>query len=318
MQALLVALVLLQTPEETIFSGPQKGEEITGFRVLALNGPDAEKRVDYITRWKGANTAICFVHELTRPGARVMRLLDRYGTRHAGNLKTLFVFLTDDPHAGEKRFPAPMRSLQMKTLAGVSLDGLEGPGAYGLNKEVTLTVLLAKRNRVTANYAIVSPNETDFPRIQKELDRLTAPPLETPEEMRAEILRLRAAVDALRAELQEIRLQNERQQMGSSRMRRPTRGGERAQTTTPPAARSLPGKRPEDPGLESLIRRLILNDATNADIDAVIREIEGHVKSSADLQAQLIGGLDLVDHLKYGTEYSRRARQSLRAKFKKD
>jgi hypothetical protein len=49
---------------------------------------------------------------------------------------------------------------------GISLDGQEGPGAYGLNRKMTLTVLVAKDNRVTANFALVQPSiAADAPEI---------------------------------------------------------------------------------------------------------------------------------------------------------
>ncbi len=33
----------------------------------------------------------------------------------------------------------------------------EGPGSYGLNRNVALTILMVKENRVTANFALVQP-----------------------------------------------------------------------------------------------------------------------------------------------------------------
>ena len=47
----------------------------------------------------------------------------------------------------------------------ISLDGIEGPGNYGLNRKVTLTLLVAKGTKVVANFAIVQPNETDAPKV---------------------------------------------------------------------------------------------------------------------------------------------------------
>ena len=49
---------------------------------------------------------------------------------------------------------------------GISADGLEGPGSYGLNRNVALTVLVGKDNKVTGNFALVQPSvQADGPKI---------------------------------------------------------------------------------------------------------------------------------------------------------
>ena len=51
---------------------------------------------------------------------------------------------------------------------GISTDGVEGPGSYGLNRNVTLTVLIGKEGKVTANFALVQPSlPVDGPQILK-------------------------------------------------------------------------------------------------------------------------------------------------------
>ena len=46
---------------------------------------------------------------------------------------------------------------------GISVDGEEGPGSYGLNRNVELTFVLAKENKVVANFAFVQSSVTDAP-----------------------------------------------------------------------------------------------------------------------------------------------------------
>ena len=56
---------------------------------------------------------------------------------------------------------------------GISVDGKEGPGAYGLNRNVTLTVLVGKDNVVTANFALIQPSiPADAPKILAEVVKL--------------------------------------------------------------------------------------------------------------------------------------------------
>ena len=314
---LLVVLISMVVAPEEVFSGPQKGEKTPPFKVLDLNGPNAGKETDYITEWKGAPTVLCFIHELTRPGAQLFRRLDEYGARNKDSLRTLFVSLTDDVPKSERSLPASIKSLQMKSIVGISPDGKEGPGSYGLNKEVLLTIIIAKENSVLANWAIVSPNETDFPKIQAALDKLLEPALDTPEAMKAEILRLRAEVAALRSEVEALK-----QGAGAPGRRGRTEGPtdrnmEKSAGEKPAEKKELAGRAPSDPELLGLFRRLIQPDKSPADVDKTIAEIEAHVKDKKDLEIEVVDGLKLIDQLGYGTEYSKTARKKLSEKYKK-
>src|SRR5687767_7290641 len=96
MPSLLLALTLLSAPSAEIFSGPQKGEPTPTFKVLDVSGPNAGKEIDYVSEWKGAPTLFCFIHELTRPGAQLIKRLDAYGSQNKDVLRTLFVSLAAD------------------------------------------------------------------------------------------------------------------------------------------------------------------------------------------------------------------------------
>ncbi len=57
-------------------------------------------------------------------------------------------------------------ALTRQAPIAVSLDGREGPGAYGLNRTMTLTILVAQENRVIANFAMVQPSiQADLPKV---------------------------------------------------------------------------------------------------------------------------------------------------------
>ena len=58
-------------------------------------------------------------------------------------------------------------------LVGVSPDGSNGPGAYGLNRNAMLTVLLGKDGKVTSNFAMGQPSlQVDGPKIADGLGKL--------------------------------------------------------------------------------------------------------------------------------------------------
>jgi hypothetical protein len=66
---------------------------------------------------------------------------------------------------------------------GISVDGIEGPGNYGLNRKVTLTVLVVDKGKVVANFAIVQPNETDAPKVAAAVAKVLGKKPPTAEEL---------------------------------------------------------------------------------------------------------------------------------------
>ena len=286
MSVLLAALTFLVCQDEK-FSGPQKGEKTATFKVFDVG---SRQETDYVADAKGAPTVVVFIHELSRPGAALMRALDDYGqVKQARGLRTFFVSLNDDRDGAERHLPAVVKSLNLKSPIGISLDGKEGPGAYGLNREIMLTILVAKENKVAANFAILSPNETDAPRIKAAADEVLKAPVEppkgSPDELRAEVLRLREENLQLKEELALLKL----------RAQQPAPGGRRME---PP-----PGDRPkEDETLVNHCRRLIQQRATQESLDAAVKDIEAYIDGKDDFKKQYAAILGRVLELKYGNE----------------
>ncbi len=80
------------------------------------------------------------------------------------------IFLTDDATETENWLSLVKQQFgESKRMPVVySPDGIEGPGAYGLNRNVSMTILVADKNKVTANFALVQPGvEADLPKILK-------------------------------------------------------------------------------------------------------------------------------------------------------
>ena len=79
--------------------------------------------------------------------------------------------------------PIPVRIASGHALAreaplGISLDGKEGPGSYGLNRNVTLTILVGKEGKVTANFPLVQPSiQADLPKILQEIAKVAGGPV---------------------------------------------------------------------------------------------------------------------------------------------
>jgi len=91
-------------------------------------------------------------------------------SRAVDGLTTGVIFLDRDPTDAEAKLKRMQHALTAGVPTGVSLDGHEGPGSLGLNRQVTLTILIANQHEVTANFALVQPSlQADLPRILESL-----------------------------------------------------------------------------------------------------------------------------------------------------
>jgi hypothetical protein len=170
----IVAIVLpigLCHAQEKVFSGPQVGEKLKPFKVRGVFDDDAGKDLDFVTKAGGKPILLVFVHEANRPSIGLSRVLLNYATSRARDgLVSGTVWLSDDATEAEATLKSRRHALAKDAPVGISPDGKEGPGAYGLNRNVTLTILVGKDNKVTANFALVQPSiQADLPRILKEV-----------------------------------------------------------------------------------------------------------------------------------------------------
>lgn len=186
-KTLLIALVCSTglPAQEPVFSGPQIKEPLVPFQVRSLTEPDVGKQVDYVTNAKGKPLLLVFVHDVNRQSISMVRLLTAYSTKRLGDgLHTGVVMLHEDANEAEKNFQRMKHALNAETPTGVSLEGREGPGSYGLNRLVTLTILIARDDKVTANYALVQPSlQVDLLKIVKSITEVVGGTVPTMDEL---------------------------------------------------------------------------------------------------------------------------------------
>lgn len=169
MMLMLLGLFCSLIQDEPVFSGPQPGEKLVPFVVTGVLGKDADQKLDVVTESDTMPCVLIFVHERSRPAFglsnMVMRLVqDRGPEKVAGSV----IFLTDDPTETAEWMNRVPDFFPKQIRMGIYADGKEGPGAYGLNRNVALTVLIAKDNVVNASFALVQPSiEVDGPKIFK-------------------------------------------------------------------------------------------------------------------------------------------------------
>lgn len=171
MRTVLTGLIVLMATtghaEDPIFSGPQVGEKLTAFKVRGVFDPDAGKDLDFVTMANGKPIVLVFIHDLNRPSASMVRVLTGYTkSRAKDGLTTGVVWLGDDATEAENTLKRVKHALTEGVPTGVSPDGREGPGKYGLNRKVTLTILVGNKDKVTANFALVQPSiQADLPKM---------------------------------------------------------------------------------------------------------------------------------------------------------
>jgi hypothetical protein len=153
--------------QEALFSGPQVGESLKPFTVRGVLDADAGKDLDFITLADAKPIVLIFVHDVNRQSISLTRILSNYTrSRAKDGLFTGVILLDDDATKAEETIKRIRHALTDGVRTGVSVDGREGPGSYGLNRNVTLTILVGKENKVTANFALVQPSlQVDLPKI---------------------------------------------------------------------------------------------------------------------------------------------------------
>lgn len=265
--------------EDPVFSGPQVGEKLPSFKAQGVSGDLEGKEFDFIADAKGKPVILFFFHERTRPAFGMARELTSYTTRKVKNgLHTCVVFLTDDPTATMKWTRGILKYFPEDLLIGISPDGKEGPGAYGLNRNVTLTVLVGKEGKVTGNFALVQPS------LQADGQKI-----------------LNAVAEAIDEEPVTIKELLSKREGMAQRMQ----GAERRARAQRAAAAEREAV-PQDPQLPRLLRPMLNKEATTEKVKELAAKIEKYVEENEVARKDLVArATRIVESGKlsnYGTE----------------
>ena len=180
----------IDSDQQRIFSGPQPGEKITPFKVLRVKD-DQPNELEIVKKTDGT-TLICFVHRLSADDRILygLPLVDFYASKQE-KLTSHYVLLSEDRAKMLKMLRGWSRgSLFKASLVSLSVDGAEGPGDYGLNRNVAMTVLVAKGDTVLNNITLEDPNARDLEAIMVAVAKAQGKPMPTltkvQKELRAE------------------------------------------------------------------------------------------------------------------------------------
>lgn len=149
-----------KTQENEIFSGPQQGEKLPHLKVKVIKGEDKNIILDLITMSK-KQPLILFLQDETPSGLRglvgICRLLTQISEKSNQKMHKIVVFLGDSPDTMTNQASKIRPHIPLDVLIGISPDGREGQGNYGLNRNVAQTVIIAKDGKVLHNFAFTQP-----------------------------------------------------------------------------------------------------------------------------------------------------------------
>ena len=149
-----------KTQKEDLFSGPQPGEKLPPLKTTGINGEAKGKTSDFIAKANG-QPLVLFLQDESSVGLRVLPSISRLLVQIAGKSKQKMhigvVFLGDTPDTLAKQVSRIVPHIPSDVLIGISPDGREGPGSYGLNRSVAQTILIVKEGKVLHNFAFTQP-----------------------------------------------------------------------------------------------------------------------------------------------------------------
>ena len=151
--------------EKPIFSGPQPGEKLPPLNATSIAGKSKDMTYDFISK-AGEHPIILFLQDGDGAGLRSLydtsRLITTIASKSTQKLYMKVVFLGDDTEQLYQRVSGVAKGLLENgpehLLFGISPDGREGPGSYGLNRNVSQTIIIAKEGTVLHSFAITQPS----------------------------------------------------------------------------------------------------------------------------------------------------------------
>lgn len=143
-----------------IYSGPQRGEPLPAFTATGLRGELKGKQFNPVER-AGEKPLVLMFQDNTVVGQKGIFLsspvFERIAEKAKTGLQVSTTFLVDDPTAANVFEHDFMSGIPALVEMSVTTDGRDGPGVYGLNRNVAMTIIVAKDGKVLHNFAFVQP-----------------------------------------------------------------------------------------------------------------------------------------------------------------
>jgi hypothetical protein len=171
-------------PPAEVYSGPQKDEALPELKVTRLFAEGDSTEVVLVPNSDASVQVLMFVHERTRPTFGLLRTIAGCCEHLKDSTKGSVIFLTGDVAETVQWSQTARRAMPAGVLTTVSPDGVEGPGAWGLNRNMNMTVIVAKDGKVARNFAIIQPSAAeDGPKIARAIAEVAGAPAPTDEQL---------------------------------------------------------------------------------------------------------------------------------------
>ena len=140
--------------EKPIYSGPQPGEKVPSLTAINLRGDQAGQEFDPVDL-AGDKLHLMFFVSKSRTFGRFLGQLRQQLQAIEENSKQPWamsvIVCTDDANEAEKSFAVLDQRYPKNLVVGLSKDGSAGPPRYGLDKNLTATVIVAKNGKAKHN-----------------------------------------------------------------------------------------------------------------------------------------------------------------------
>ncbi|MFT4690309.1 MAG: hypothetical protein ACJASX_001528 [Limisphaerales bacterium] len=188
---LLTAVAPLRSAE--IVSGPKPGTSLTPVKVYDGLGAFAGKEFDAAAEIGDNPGALLFVHTATRNTYPVIQGLDQLAGRNALlGFKSFTVYLSADRTSAENQIrlrnglatgghkfsvTGKFGALKLENPIMLSLDGVDGPGNFALNRRAVLTLVMTRNGKVHSSHTFTDTGEQDLPLLEKLVAEVIGPAL---------------------------------------------------------------------------------------------------------------------------------------------
>ena len=178
--AVLCALAFASVAVADIESGLKSGEKVPALKAFGVVGSVEGKEADFAADRKDAPTVYLFVSAQEggipvggRPLAQFMKTLDKDITKTDEKAKVVAVWLGEKAFEKHKEYiPKINMSLKFEKTSLAAFDGEKsGPNGWGINPDAHLTAIVVKGGKVVKSFAYVTVNDTDVPKVLKELEK---------------------------------------------------------------------------------------------------------------------------------------------------
>jgi hypothetical protein len=159
-----LSIVLLATwaAEGPCVSGPSVGQRPGPYAFVMSTGSERGKSHCYICETADRPMVILFARKLSEPLGKLTEKLDKAVVRHKKDeLRSWVTLLADDQNVLDRSIVDWSRKRGLKAIPIGVFEDTVGPPTYKLHADAEITVLLAVKQKVVANFAYREGELTD-------------------------------------------------------------------------------------------------------------------------------------------------------------